>query len=515
MPLPITQSLPVRHTWALAVRLCLYGLLFSLLFPVTAQGQSRSELKNLFFDAVYVDNSEQVLYSSGNRNNIIADAPAVSEVPSRLPSQILEDIRRYEVNINNLIESRGIYDPVLAQEYLATGKLYEQMGDRENAVKAYEDAMHINRVNEGLFTMAQVEVVRALIEFSKSTRNFSEADKYHEYLYYLLSRNLDPGSRELLVASLDWADWNIEAYRRQAFQDESGLSNSSEAGSIGSTMLRRGELVAIEDDQFSEIRFAPRSSLLGNPASIRMQSFTSDQLIDPRLKKAESIYESMIENDTTNEDLIRQKANITFLFKKQLEQFISYNAVGTNINTNRNRAVRSVTVLRRGYADIREALLERAVALAEEDPLAAAHVYLDIGDWDLVFERSGRAEDSYNQARTLLLAQGWSETEITIFITPEPALLVPGYVTYEFTREFLNISESTNIPYSGYMDVSFDIRPDGSLRRVAIDSASDGTSQAISERLLEMLQSALMRPLFVAGETVTHSDIKVRYYYAY
>ena len=512
MPTPKTQSPPA---WPCLARSCVFGLLAFMLLPATAQGQSRSELRNLFFDAVYVVDSEQVLYSSGYRGNKAIETPALPDIPSRLPSEILEDIRSYEESINNLIETSGIYEPVLAQEYLATGKLYEQLGDRENAVKAYEDAMHISRVNQGLFTIAQVEAVRALIEFSKNTRNFAEADKYHEYLYYLLSQNLDPGSTELVEASLDWAEWNMEAYRRLAFQDESGLSNSSEVGSIGATMLRRGELVAIEDDQFSEILFVPRTVLLGNPASIRMHSFTPDQLIDPRLKKADSIYDNMLEKDSTNLDVIREKANITFLYRKQLEQFISYSAIGSNITTTRNRSVRSVTVLRRGYADIREALLELAVMMAEDDPFSAARVYLDIGDWDLVFDRPGRAEDSYNQARELLLAQGWSETEITAFITPEPALLVPGFVTYEFTRAFLNISETTNIPYSGYMDVSFDVRPDGTLRRIAIDNSSEGTGQQIRERLLDLLQSALMRPLFVAGETVPQSDIKVRYYYAY
>jgi tetratricopeptide (TPR) repeat protein len=512
MPTPKTQSPPA---WPCLARSCVFGLLALMLLPATAQGQSRSELRNLFFDAVYVVDPEQVLYSSGYRDNKAIETPALPDIPSRLPSEILEDIRSYEESINNLIETSGIYEPVLAQEYLATGKLYEQLGDRENAVKAYEDAMHISRVNQGLFTIAQVEAVRALIEFSKNTRNFAEADKYHEYLYYLLSQNLDPGSTELVEASLDWAEWNMEAYRRLAFQDESGLSNSSEVGSIGATMLRRGELVAIEDDQFSEILFVPRTVLLGNPASIRMHSFTPDQLIDPRLKKADSIYDNMLEKDSTNLDVIREKANITFLYRKQLEQFISYSAIGSNITTTRNRSVRSVTVLRRGYADIREALLELAVMLAEDDPFSAARVYLDIGDWDLVFDRPGRAEDSYNQARELLLAQGWSETEITAFITPEPALLVPGFVTYEFTRAFLNISETTNIPYSGYMDVSFDVRPDGTLRRIAIDNSSEGTGQQIRERLLDLLRSALMRPLFVAGETVPQSDIKVRYYYAY
>lgn len=493
----------------------LFAVLVSLLLPVSANAQSRSQLRNLFFDAVYPDESSRVLLSSGNRSG---GEPGISmplTQPARTPSEILTDIQSYQESINSLVESSGIYEPVLAQEYLAMGHLYEQLGDRENAILAFENAMHISRVNQGLFTLAQVDAVRSLIAYSKNVRNYAEADKYHEYLYYLLSQNLEPGSKELTEASLEWAEWNMEAYRRQAFLEEDDLSVSGDVTSAGAMMLRRGELVAVEDDQFSEILFVPRTSLINNPAALRMQSFSPEQLIDPRLRKAEDIFDEMLGNDEANSEVIRRKANIMFLFKKQLEQFISFNAIGSNINTSQSRAVRSVGMLRRGYGDIRDSLVDAATSLQADDPVGAARIYLDIGDWDLAFDRPGRAEESYNLARDLLLAQGMSEEEITHFVTPEPALLIPEYATYEYTRGFLNIPEDSDVPYSGYIDVIFEKRPNGTVRGVDIENASDDTGQLVRDRLLDMLRGARMRPLFVAGETVPQSDIKVRYYYSY
>ena len=499
------------------VGVCL-GLLASCM-PVFAQ--STNELRTLFFDPVYLDASdENVLLTSAGRpgaanRDITTTAEATTEAPSRLASEILADIKRYEDAINQQIETSGIYNTSLAQEYLATGNLYEQLGDIESAVAAYENAMHINRVNEGLYTLSQRDAVRALIDISKKTRNFADADKYHEYLYYILSRSLEPGSDAMTTASLEWAEWNLEAYRRTAFLGEEGLYDNSNSN-IGATMLRRGELVAVEDNQFSETRFVPRTALLaGSPSAITMQSYTADQLIDPKLEQADDAYDNMLESTPDDPEILRRKANLSYLFKKQLEEHSGFSNYGTIMGLNRNRMVRSVAAIRRGYADTRENLTTAAEAAAATDPLLAAAIYLDLGDWELTFERAVRAFAAYNMARDLLLAQGMTEAEITGFVSPEPALLIPTFVSHEYTREFQSIPESLDVPYLGYIDVSFDVRTNGTLRRIDIINVSENTGQRLRSMLLDHLEDIIMRPLFVAGETVEQSDIKVRYYYAY
>jgi hypothetical protein len=345
--------------------------------------------------------------------------------------------------------------------------------------------------------------------------DFAEADKYQEYLYYILSRNLEPDSDELISATLAWADWNLEAYRRMTFLGDDDLSAASTISSVGANMLRRGELVAIQDDRFSEIMFIPRSAMFANPGTARMQAYTADQLLDPRLKQAEDLYDKLLENNPDNLEVLQRKADIIYHYRTQLEQSVNLNTFGSSLLTSQKDVVNSVSMLRRGYADARESLLELALSLESDDPLKAAEIYVDLGDWELAFDRISRARENYSQARELLLAQDMTEDQITEFISPEPALLIPDYITYEYTRAFHDIPESMDIPYIGFIDVSFDKRENGSIRRIDITNASENTGQLIRSTLLDMLRDAVMRPQFVAGETVSQSDITVRYYYSY
>ena len=280
-------------------------------------------------------------------------------------------------------------------------------------------------------------------------------------------------------------------------------------------MLQRGDLVAIEDQQFSQYRFVPRSALLSNADPILMQSYTADQLIDPRLSQNEDLYDRLLEANGSDAELLKKKANLTWLYKKQLEEYIGTNSVGTTFNLDRLRLIRSLSPLRQGYAEIREDMLALAEELENDNPMESARLYITVADWDLEFSRQSRAYNMYDKAREILLEQDLSESQVSEFISPEPALLIPEYVSHEYTREFQNIPETRDIPYIGFIDVMFQKRANGRLRRIDIVNSSENTTQPIRRRLLDMLENAVMRPAYVSGETVEQSDIKVRYYYSY
>jgi hypothetical protein len=508
----------LRHCFQITSNFCVALITTCLLiFSLPASGQSSSQLRALFFDQTYPDSTNRILLSSGNRETFsTASTLSTDELqPEPTNAEILNDIRNYEANINGMIEASGTFAQGLSQEYLALGTLYLQAGVQEQAVETFENAMHIQRVNEGLFSLNQIQIVRKLIEANKATRNFGEADKYHEYLYYLMAQNLEPGDDDLITATLEWADWNLEAYRRLAFNLEDDLAVSSNNQSVGASMLRRGELVAIEDDKFSEIRFIPRSSMLGSSSGLMAQSYTADQLVDPRLKTAEELYEKLLETDESNQEVLRQKANIIQLFKTQIENQIENNIFRTTLSTTTNRLVRSVSFLRKGYADNRESLTTIAETKEQESPEAAANAWLDLGDWELLFERTQRAETAYSNARDILLTAGRTETEITRFISPEQALFIPQYIDYEDTRKFQSIPEEMDVPYIGYIDISFNKRRNGTLRNIRFESSSENTGQQVQRRLRSLLRNVKVRPLFIDGELQEQANIQVRYYYSY
>ena len=501
-------------------RFLLFFLILSLFVHPALRGQTKTELNTLFFDGVYLDDPETILLSSAARNSgkAFISPPANLSIPDEeqiFLNDLLNDIAQYETSINELIETGGTFNPLLAQEYLSIGNLYQQAGDYENATLALETTMHIERVNQGLYTLAQTEAVRKLIENSKASRNYADADKYHEYLYYLMSRSLDDDSEEYTQAALEWADWNMEAFRRLAFYNEEALAMGGGLSSIGSSMLRQGDLVAVEDSQFSDILFVPRSAFLANSSSLRSQSFTPEQLVDPRLKKAEELFDLVLEKDSGNEEILKKKAELTYLFKLQIEKYISDKPIGSNIVLSNNRGFRVIPFLRRGYSDSREELLARAETLETQDHLLAANAYIDLADWDLAFERLQRANEGYSKALEILMANGLTEKEAETFISPEPALFIPDFVSFEDTRGFQNIPEELDIPYIGYIDVSFNKRSNGSLRNIKIVYSSENTGHLVRNRLLNLLRSGTFRPFFESGRTRAQSDIQVRYYYSY
>lgn len=488
-----------------------------LLLPVLGHAQAGSDLRRLFFDAVYLSEQDGVLLSSGAREGYPstgASTPAAGE-PSRPLSDLLTDIDAYQAQIDDLIETNGIFNPGLAQEYLALGDAQAQAGEYEAAVAAYENAMHVDRVNEGLYTLSQTDAVQRLIDINKRSRQYGEADKYHQYLYYLLTRNLEPGSDALRQATLQWADWNLEAFHRMAFNQENGLSISGDVTSAPAAMLRRGEMIAIVDRNSPDVLFVPRNVLYTGGSDMRMQAYTAEQLVDPRLKHAEDLYDRLLDDDATDMAILRKKANILYLFKYQLQQYISVDILNPTLTSSPNNLVRSISFLRRGYADNRDTLEELAASLATDNPREAARVYIDLGDWELEFDRSARAADAYKTAYDLLVADGMSDIEATTFITPEPAILAPEFVSHEYSRRFQNIPDTEDIPYIGYIDVTFNKRENGVLRNIEIVSASENTNQALRSRLIDMLQDVKMRPLIVGGEQQEQHDIKVRYYYSF
>lgn len=515
----VTALRPVSFNLLAPVIICL-----SVFMPALLYGQTRDELKTLFFEGVYQDTPDEILLTSGTRSNSPKPLPAPIASPPRAGSatELFEDIQDYENSISNLIENGGAFESRLAQEYLAISTLYQQAGDYENAVKALENTMHIERVNQGLYTLAQTEAVRQLIQVNKTVRNFSEADQYHEYLYYLMSRNLEPGSEALTEAATQWAEWNVEAYRRLNFYQEEALATSGSVSNIGANLLRRGELVAVEDDQFSEIMFVPRAAFFDSAASARLQSFTAEQLIDPRLKRAEKLYDTILESDPDNIEVLHKKANITHLYKMQLEKFIGTSMVGSNIRPSSSRLLRSSRHFRRSNSDIEDSMLAYAVELENSEdpekksnPESQANAYIQLADWNIAFENSQKANQYYNKARDILLENDYSEDEVTAFISPEPALFIPEYITYTDTRNFQNIPENMDIPYIGYIDVSFNKQKNGNLRNIKIENYSEDAGNQLRNRLMDLLSSVKVRPLFIAGETQAQSDIKVRYYYTY
>ena len=82
------------------------------------------------------------------------------------------------------------------------GAAYFADGEYGEAIDSFGRAIHLLRVNEGLYTHEQTGMVEQIIEAHLQVGNFIAADDQHEYLYRVRKANLSPADPEMIAAAL-------------------------------------------------------------------------------------------------------------------------------------------------------------------------------------------------------------------------------------------------------------------------------------------------------------------------
>jgi tetratricopeptide (TPR) repeat protein len=102
------------------------------------------------------------------------------------------------------------YDPALIEPLVLLGDALDAEGEFEKSLDAYGRAIHLTRINEGLHSPSQVDVVykeaAVLLEMGEP----SKANDRQEYAYEVLLRSYGPGNPDLIPGLYRLADW----YRR-------------------------------------------------------------------------------------------------------------------------------------------------------------------------------------------------------------------------------------------------------------------------------------------------------------
>ncbi len=113
------------------------------------------------------------------------------------------------------VESRGgPYADDLAEPLGSLARHYRQQGDLEQAARLYRRALHVVRVNDGLYSERQVPLLRELISTYRSVGDMQTLDERYEYFFRLYGRGEPPFTELRLRAALEYLRWQREAIRR-------------------------------------------------------------------------------------------------------------------------------------------------------------------------------------------------------------------------------------------------------------------------------------------------------------
>lgn len=152
--------------------------------------------------------------------------------------QLLEDwlissgrasVPEYQQTIGEIESSEGVFSDVLLPELLGIGSAYIEEGNSADASSALKRALHIIRVNEGLYSIKQIPVLQLLIESNSLNEDWVEVSNNYDHMYWLYRRNFNETDPGQLKALQKIRNWYIESFNRDTDRSLEQIFNATDS----------------------------------------------------------------------------------------------------------------------------------------------------------------------------------------------------------------------------------------------------------------------------------------------
>lgn len=118
----------------------------------------------------------------------------------------------YLSSIEELESSFGAYSDGLSEKLQGLALAYYDQGRNEEAIPVFSRALHLSRINNGLYHTEQVPILRKMIDNYIQLGDYDTADDRQYYLYRVMARNYGADDPRYLEALNQYAEWQREAY---------------------------------------------------------------------------------------------------------------------------------------------------------------------------------------------------------------------------------------------------------------------------------------------------------------
>jgi len=481
-----------------------------ILVPALVHAQvvivTRDPYAKLVFDPVPLD-LVATIDATGNQ---IPDSTLQEQ--ERNASLAQGSIREYLGAIDKALEEEGPYSNMARQHYQAMARHQQSLGQHDAAVSSLEQAMHIARVNEGLFTPSQIEDLELILANLEAIRNFERAIEYRGYLYFVQQRTWQSEDPRLLQATYAWTEWLMQNYL-QGINVNPALVQLNEGGQVE-------EFSMLTDTRTAQIRFIPRRNMnfdYGNS----FITYSPEMIMDHRLRLVQETYRLLLQGHTGSIDdeeyMLLRMLDADFAFKRQIDMLLA--GSGTNsasvISVNSRRDLPVIGLGYNSLIDSLQAIVAKRRSSADPDPIALARSLARIGDMHLVFDQVQRAHERYTEARQTLLESGLDDMTINNVLLPQPLYRLPDFATNLYSRGHFGINPDEKLNYHGYIDISMTISRNGEGKGIKITAVSKGTPQRIRSKLLNNLRSQKYRPWQMDDTFIDATGVNTRFYYTY
>ena len=387
-------------------------------------------------------------------------------------------------------ESNGdTWRPEITEVLLSLGRQLQDLNEHEDALLALERAVHLARVNQGLFAPQQLPAVAMQIDSYLALGDWQQADSLYQYMFIVESRAFPELSPEQIPSLERFVQWHISAYEeRRGEYPAARLLDAYHLLSVILTIVERQP----DPDLY------PREQYLEQMAYVAwlMHLTGVQRRPEAQMTNIRWVEEGWIERTTDNR-----------------------HRHGRNPYLQGRRALEGIAAL-------------RAAALRQTDPehpeywearRKHAEALLNLADWQLMFARRQGAAQSYQDA--------WEALEGAP--TPlrdrgcERVVVLPAYRdalrrsrsgasddrVVVFAPASDDVWQQPEVASAPSMLIQFDINRFGHSARVSVLEAADELEEREQRRMLNLLRNNLLRPQIREGQPAHVEDLEYRFAY--
>lgn len=344
---------------------------------------------------------------------------------------------------------------------LGLGTSLQSQHQHAEAIEVFERSLHINRVNDGLYSLSQEAILEKLIESHTELKNWDELDKAYQKLYWINKRSHGDNSPKLLNLIDRVGRWHLKAYELRS--DEGAFRHL-----LGAENLYNKSVSIIEQtSNRHDLRLI--NALYGIALTnyqIAVEASRAEDFREIRTSFRESNRtRRLLQQEQARQDLIHQ----SFIRGKEA--------------------------------------LSRVVEIQANNPIlpvdTQAMAMTHLGDWYLLFNKRNTATTTYEQAHQLMLNDGIKQETIDqLFGQPRtlPAIRLP-----------LENEDKTLPENPPYVLASFDVSPSGKARNIEILESRPSDSTSHHRRARKSIAATRFRPRYENGKPVMTTGVSLRY----
>lgn len=450
---------------------CRYLLLIAL-FTTTAP--TRAAASELLFVPTPLQAAAPALTVPSTAPAFAAAAPA--------PAAALDATGLQELELQ-----LGTYAPQLAQQYLLSAQAQQAAGRHEAALDTLAKAAHATRLQQGLDTPAQYDIITLQVRSHLARRDYLAAFGQQQHLLQLQLRQPDASGIDTAATRADLGDMYFDAFRKLVLKQESPARLLPPYGPqslfLAAETLTPHQLAWLwlghaQREYEAAISTMHEHAAWQHPLLVKLE----EQLIQTLLLQA---FERRIAIDPANFLQVQDPhLRDTLRMDERDHQYPFY----------------------RAGIEAHERIISYRQSAAATDPDGVSEAMLALGDWHLLFGHTRAARQVYARAR-----QQHADAVGAAGTAQDMAASLPHQLP-----AFAGLYRTETAPeFSGYVDVAFSIGRSGRAQDVEVLGGTQNADARVQRQLRQQLRRAPFRPALDAeGRLAGGQRVSVRYHFA-